>query len=194
MRGARIAAALLMTVTAAAATGCQRERDSTGVCTGDMDGEIYYLQILNFVAAKTRIFVSGREIGHVGGYDEEDHVPDFQDFGYMPQCSDAGIGFAGSDDTYIGELSWTVKALEVFPDRCAVEIHLLRAVDEYPEDWIEYGMRLPGNYSDVGALSPTSQRDQCPPWKWYFEINEELPLGTPTPSANFRPEEEDESF
>jgi len=155
---------------------CSTDPDNVGVCDEDLDGEIYYLQALNFTNSRIRISVDGRLIGEVAPYDSANHVPGFQDLQNFPQCSNATIYMGGSEAIWFTEIEWTREALELFQDGCALEIHLREFEEEYPEDWIEWDMRLPASYGDV------ADRELCQPWEYYFEIDSSPATGTPTPT------------
>lgn len=171
--------AALLTMSSGGITGCIAGR-STGVCEGDQDGEIFYLQILNFLPSKVKASVNGREIGFIHAYDSSNHVPGFQDLGYFPQCSDGLITFA-APNLQFQKLEFTLDCMQRYADKCAVEAGLVSIEEEGPpSDWVEYGMRYPGNYADV------ADRAQCKPlWKYCFRIDDADPVGTPTPTFSF---------
>lgn len=166
---------------------CGIQRDNAGVCHGDLDpeGQIYYIQVRNFVKQRVRVFVDGRQVGSVGAYDGDSHTFGFQDFGHFAQCSDTKIGFGGTDAIFLSDIQWTLEAMQLAEDRCAVEIWLLDSEDYYasledesylPEDWLEYDKRYPSSYAAV------TDRPPCPAWYYYFRVNDNPASGTPTPT------------
>lgn len=149
---------------------CRVEQEQIGICTGDQDGELYSLYIVNFMDGLVDAYVDGRRTGRVSNYNYAAHAPGFTNFGTFPQCDDATFTFSGNATIYVNEFEWTPEAMQVFPDGCALEIWLLN--DEYenyiPEDWFDFGQKVPLEYAEL------ADKPRCPTPNCYIRFDGEL--------------------
>ena len=154
---------LAFILTAILGISCETASTYSGICEGYKDGEIYQLLVLNFTTERVYFQVDGRPVANIPSYNTTDHVPGYRDLETFPQCVESKLTVTAGESLkiqvgqLIGDILVTTEDfVELSPNGCYLSARVFFVDGQPPQDWIDFGYRLPTDY-----LTKTEEGTSC---------------------------------